>query len=111
MFGYLWDLYQDERIANLNLETELARQAVGKSTENVTVLEAKLNRLELVCAAMHSLLQQKLGITDTELAARVKELDILDGKIDGRMKLPPTTCPKCNRTISGHRGYCIYCGK
>lgn len=111
MFGFLWDLYQQEQIGNVRLDAERAQRTASQSAESNAVLEAKINRLELVCAAMHSLLQERLGITDTQIADRVRELDMLDGKLDGRMKLPATTCQRCGRAISAHRGFCIYCGK
>jgi len=57
------------------------------------------------------LLRDKLGVTDVELLDRINELDLSDGKLDGKFRKTPVSCPKCKRTIARRSKQCIYCGQ
>jgi hypothetical protein len=74
-------------------------------------LEACLDRTLLVCEAMWTLLRDKLGVTDKELVDRINEVDLSDGKLDGKVRKTPVSCPKCGRTISRKFPQCMYCGQ
>ncbi len=81
-------------------------------TTNVRILESEVERLTMVCEAMWMLLKDKLGVDDQELMARIAELDLSDGKADGRKDTDgPRNCPGCNRPNSKRHDFCIYCGQ
>jgi hypothetical protein len=40
----------------------------------------------------------------------MKQVDMRDGKLDGRVTAAPETCPVCNHAISVRTGQCFYCG-
>ncbi|MCE5325340.1 MAG: hypothetical protein LLG01_02890 [Planctomycetaceae bacterium] len=73
-------------------------------------LEDRLDRLTLICMAMWSLLSEKTTLTPADLAQRVKEIDLADGKEDGRLTRTIKTCHKCNRVMSPRHSKCLYCG-
>lgn len=73
-------------------------------------LDRRLDRALLTMEAMWSLLSEKLGVTDDELAERVVQLDLSDGTIDGAVRRPPLACPECDRTITRRFPQCLYCG-
>ena len=82
-----------------------ARQAASEVTR-------RFDSLLLINMAMWSLLEEKLGLTEDQLAARVREIDLRDGKLDGRVaptELPE--CPQCGRKPQRHRPLCLYCGQ
>ena len=110
MFGFLWDLHQQNRLRALDLESSRARQDSRSGLQAAEELRAKLDRLELLCAAMGSLLQEHTGITGVQIEERIRELDMQDGRLDGRMPTVAKTCLTCGRAISGDRGWCMYCG-
>jgi hypothetical protein len=73
-------------------------------------IKERMDRLVLLCAALWSLLQEKAGITDHELQERVKQIDLQDGRLDGKITRTPVHCAKCGRPCSPRRVKCIYCG-
>lgn len=74
-------------------------------------LQQRIDRLELVCEAMWKLLKEKTKAGDDELALKVRELDLSDGKADGKVSRGPVECPNCGKPNSRRRLWCIYCGQ
>jgi len=72
---------------------------------------ARIDRMMLACEAMWSFLSEKLSLTDDELVQRMNDLDLSDGKLDGKVRKGAVSCPKCGRTISRRLPKCIYCGQ
>lgn len=84
-----------------------ARRLVGSAAE----LEQRLDRTVLALEALWSLASQRLGITEEELVARMNDIDLTDGRLDGKASKGAVSCPKCSRTISRRLPKCIYCGQ
>lgn len=107
MSSFLWEIYQQQRIADANA-------AGNKAERNSEALAAKLNSridaLVLVNMAMWSLIQERLGLTDADLEGRIRELDLRDGRLDGRSTPQVSTCAACGRTLSIRHNRCLYCG-
>lgn len=77
---------------------------------NVKFVEDRLDRLTLVNMAMWSLLKDKLGVTEEDLISRMVEIDITDGRADGKVTVGVRKCGKCGRTLSPRHRKCLYCG-
>lgn len=90
---------------------EARAEATQGAARTIHELHAQLQRVQLASEAMWSLVREKLGLTDADLAHRVNELDLSDGTLDGKMRRTPVSCPKCNRTISPRLPKCMYCGQ
>ena len=73
-------------------------------------LQGQIDRLTLVTMAMWSLLKEKTDITEEELLKRVEDIDLTDGKMDGKVSPLAATCPQCGRTLSAKHHRCLYCG-
>ncbi len=85
-----------------------AAQAARRDAHEV---EGRLDRALLACEAMWSILRDKLGVTDVELIERINDIDLSDGRLDGKVRKTAVACPKCNRTISQRFPTCMYCGQ
>lgn len=113
LLGLLWDLQQQRRLDEL--ETKVSSEAVGRRAQRDELVEERLGRridaLVLVNMALWSLMSEKLGCTDQELQDRVRDIDLRDGNLDGKVTTPPRACGGCGRTISARHSRCIYCGK
>ena len=83
----------------------------GAVRANVGEVDARLDRTLLAFEAMWTLLREKLGLSDLELVERINELDLSDGKLDGRVRKTPVSCPSCGRTMSRKFTKCMYCGQ
>ncbi len=83
-------------------------RAARSGTED---LDARLERALMACEAMWSLVRDKLQLTDLQLIDRINELDLSDGKLDGKVRKTAVSCPSCGRTIARRHAKCMYCGQ
>ncbi|MBL8760046.1 MAG: hypothetical protein JNL50_01970 [Phycisphaerae bacterium] len=110
MFDLIWDLIQQSRISNLQSEADSARAASRTTDARVAELERTVESLTLMTMALGELLAQKGVVSSEEIEARVRDIDLSDGKLDGRVATSPRVCRKCGRMIAGDRVNCLYCG-
>lgn len=80
--------------------------------ERVRQLEAQVARLSLVCEALWEIIRDTQGQAPDLLNLKVAEIDLRDGKLDGRKVRTeaPRRCPKCGKTLQVTSQRCIYCG-
>jgi hypothetical protein len=107
LFTLFWGLYQDQQ-----------EQAVQSSPPSAPAepsgtmrVDQRVDQLVLVVQAMWTLLQEKTGLTDAELLARVTELDTHDGAMDGRLTRPPVKFAKCGAAVARKFNRCLFCGE
>lgn len=89
-----------------------ANEAIEKSihAEHATMSSrARIDRLVLVNRAAWELERDALGLTDRQLAEKCRELDLKDGRLDGRLSSKAKTCDGCGRVITSGRLTCTYC--
>lgn len=73
-------------------------------------LSAAIDKLILITRAMWEITAKEKGLTDEDLINKVNEIDLRDGKADGKMQTAIRQCPSCGRNLFvGHRK-CLYCG-
>ncbi|MEK6797398.1 MAG: hypothetical protein AABZ12_00375 [Planctomycetota bacterium] len=96
-------------LANAKATGAARNASAARST--VVDLENRLNRALMACDAMWSIMREKLGVTDEELLKRIQELDLSDGRLDGKVRRDANPCPGCGRPVSPRIPHCIYCGK
>ena len=90
---------------------ELPRSS-SRDTTKIAHLEGQIERLMLITEALWTLLKEKHGYDEQELLRRVVQLDMKDGRLDGRVAVsPPEPCPKCQRTVSRRSVRCMFCGE
>lgn len=75
------------------------------------VIIADVEKLFLIAKALWVLLKEEHGYTDESLLQKIKEIDLEDGKLDGKIsKVEPPNCPKCGHKVIGKHPVCLYCG-
>jgi hypothetical protein len=87
-----------------------ARTAANDAKDKAYEIRDRFDHLTLLCMAMWELMKQS-GLTDEQLAAKVKEIDLADGTLDGKYR--PTLvsqCPQCGHVMSRRHSKCMYCG-
>ena len=84
-----------------------------KDTPRMRSLERDHERLKLITMALWDILTEKLNVDEAELRRRIQELDRLDGREDGRLRLrePPRNCDACGRPMLSSALSCPYCGE
>jgi len=110
MLDITWQVYQSERIRELQERISTVRTHDNLARDAAHRLEAKVDQLALLCQAMFELLQASSGLTDDQLNKKILEIDARDGQIDGRITPRVKKCPKCDGTISPQFGRCLFCG-
>ena len=93
--------------------TEVITEA-RKATRSLQDFEMRLgenfDRLTLICRALWELMREQNNLTEEDLLKKVKEIDLLDGVLDKKLRNPPKKCSKCGRAVSKRHMRCIYCG-
>jgi hypothetical protein len=100
--------YQAGLQANINASE--AKVQADQAVDRMRGLEVTVNHMALACQAMWELLRERVGITEEELLAKIKEVDLRDGAADGRMRPVTVQCPKCGKPSSTKHSQCMYCG-
>lgn len=108
--GYIWDLMQ---FAGIRDAQRLATTAHGKAEDSTSAagsLEARFERLALVCHAMWELLRDSGNVSEEQLISKMREIDLSDGTLDGRRSATIKKCSACHRVMSPRHSKCLYCG-
>lgn len=74
----------------------------------IDFLERRLEKLTMLCQGLWTLVKDRTGATEDDLARRVQEIDLSDGKLDGRVAAS-FVCAKCNRRTGRRHERCLYC--
>jgi hypothetical protein len=91
---------------------ESARTDARRADRRAEALELDVERLLMISEALWNMLKEKHGYTDEALEKRIMDIDLRDGKFDGRVAdSPPGKCPNCERTLMKRRPRCLYCGE
>ncbi len=110
------DLFFASAIHTLARRTSDAGENAARTAADVRrqgeLLQCDVEKLFMLTEALWTILKEKHGYTDEELMGRVNEIDLRDGKLDGKVtteKVQPD-CTHCGRKIIGKRPVCLYCG-
>lgn len=106
-----WNLSQEHRLNRGAGETARAESRASQAIDQMVSVEMKLNTITLACQAMWELLQESQGLTNEQLQQKMEEVDLRDGKLDGRISPVVETCTQCGRKTSRRRSNCLYCGE
>ncbi len=108
--SWIWNLIQQRQIRNLedrSADTLLGNKENRRSKAD---LEERIDQLSLISEAMWELLRDSSNISETMLLNKVEEIDIRDGKLDGK-KDKSKLCNSCGRKINPRRKQCVFCGE
>ena len=91
----------------------LARSAaVGDATINTNRIEdvnERVDRLAMIVRAMWAMLEES-GYRPEDLVAKLEEMDLSDGKLDGQVREQIVDCPKCESKVAPGLRNCQICG-
>ena len=108
------DLFFASAIHTIARRTSDAGENAARTAADVRrqgeLLQCDVEKLFMLTEALWTILKEKHGCTDAELVQRVQEIDLRDGKLDGKVAKVNPDCPKCSRKLMGKRPVCLYCG-
>lgn len=106
-----WHYY---RPRDFGMSAATAARAESKATTveaRCDQLEDRIDTLALVCQAMWELLNSNLPDAEAALNQKIEEIDLRDGKRDGKMSRIRRECPACHRPLHRRHLRCMYCGE
>jgi hypothetical protein len=89
----------------------LASEKGRRPNASLQHLEARVDKLVLVCRSLWELVRDNTSLTEDDLMNKVLELDLRDGVADGKMSPGVQQCAHCGRTMSPRHARCLYCGR
>lgn len=113
---YLFDSEYRQRsdIESLKRTAAIANDSVDVALDQLGEARRRIAQLELTMEALVRLLETKGGIERQELALMIQQVDLADGREDGRIGPDRTSsaprCGTCARPLNPKREACIYCG-
>jgi hypothetical protein len=105
MMGPSWESDMELRRSDASLKSK-----ASEASQDIRQLRQQVDKLRLICRALCEVLINETPLTEDALLDLIDEIDLRDGKMDGRMKQAPTKCSACERTIGIGRPKCQYCG-
>lgn len=106
-----WNAYNARRIAEANTRADQSVMSAEDARTRAMELEARVDKLMLINRALFELMSAHLNIGEQELIEKVTEIDLRDGKLDGKLAPEgPLVCEKCARAYSRRHNHCLYCG-
>jgi hypothetical protein len=110
MIELFWDLYQQKQINDVTRTAISGAGDARRAQTDVRLLETRVDALMLANTAMWSILRDRLKVTDDELNSRIRDIDLRDGRLDGKVATTVGVCSACGRAMSPRHPRCIYCG-
>jgi len=106
----IWESFQDGQINRATATADRVQAKSYESERRINQLEAEVDSLTLLSMAMWELFGKSNGLFMKDLEAKMQEIDLRDGKLDGKLDHGPIQCSHCNRTLDERRKTCVYCG-
>lgn len=110
MYELFWEISQQRRIWEAEQIAGDAKADARHANARAIDLERAVESLFMISMAMAKLLDERGVFSEQELEAKVREVDLSDGRLDGKVRLEPKSCPKCKRAVAARRRFCLYCG-
>lgn len=106
-----WAARQQMVAERADMAADRASATAAQVRSQVELMQMDVERLLMITEALWTMLKDARGYTDEQLIQKVQEIDMRDGRLDGKVaKQPPSKCPQCGRAISARRPMCFFCG-
>ena len=103
-------IYQQGRIREAQDTADKASSAARTVEWQMQDLKRKVESLTITCQALWELLSERLNLSESLILDKMQEIDLRDGKVDGKISQSLVSCPSCSRPNKASRGECLYCG-
>ena len=110
MSGVFWEVRQNAHIAGVSSTATQAKSHVEQVEREMLFLSHRVERLSIACQALWEILREKAHMDDDEIRAKMLEIDLRDGELDGKMTRHPIKCAACGQMGNSARTTCLYCG-
>jgi len=105
-----WELSQQRSVSKATSQAEAAAKRTVDLKAEVRELRRLVNKLMLVTQALWEIIAETNHLDEKLLIKKVNEVDLRDGKLDGKLKRAVKKCASCGRTLHREHSKCLYCG-
>ncbi len=119
MLDLIWNFFQQGKLVENDFKTKMHDEKLKSQSHKQTNIEARVRELEkrheqlkLVTLSLWSMLRDRSGLKESDLREYVDEIDLLDGRRDGKVDLgkEKILCDGCDRIVLTTSLACPYCG-
>lgn len=110
-FNFLWDVHQQGQIGEARSEAKDAGRKAESAAAKLERMERQLDRVTIACQAMWEIIRDRGGATESMLKAKIEEIDLRDGRKDGKISGTVFECPSCGAKTNSKRKNCVICGE
>lgn len=100
------------RINGIRSEMRSQKLAFNENELSVVSMRQDIEKLYMIVEALWGIVKQATNLKDDDLAELVRQIDMQDGKLDGRNSenAEIKKCAHCGRTLLRGQTKCTYCG-
>ena len=110
MFDLFWELRRQRSSSDAgDIAGEAAKEAANVNVE-IKALRGAIDKLILITRALWEITAEARGLSDEYLMDKVNEIDLRDGKLDGKLITAIRQCSSCRKTLFKGHDKCLYCG-
>ena len=102
--------HREDQINRAEAAANASRAHADAVRFDLSAFERRLNRLALCNQALWELLRDNSTLTDDDLKAKIREIDLRDGREDSKMAPTQIPCAACGKLSNTKRNTCVYCG-
>lgn len=92
-----------------SLARSAAASDVSIHSNRVEDLSERVDQLSMILKALWALLEED-GYKPEDLVAKLEELDLADGELDGQIRQHAIDCPSCESKVAPGLPNCQFCG-
>ena len=107
----LIELFEQQRLTQERPKAEGGRDPLSQLRAEIQDARRRCEALTIATQALWELLREHHRLPDEAILQKMREVDLRDGRADGKLAPGPVTCPACGRETSSTRKTCLYCGE
>ncbi len=108
-YAVFWDYYIFQQLRQINSDVYRTISRSARTGKALMVLEDRIGKLTLISLTIWSILKEKFQLSEDDLFKKIQEIDLKDGKLDGKIQSQVKQCASCKRVMSPSHQKCIWC--
>ena len=112
LFSLAVGLSAHRRINSIKSDIRDQKLHLDENELSAVALRQDIEKLYMLIEALWAIVKESTGLKDEDLVKLVHEIDLQDGKLDGRNSANAEVrkCSQCGRTLLQGQSKCSYCG-